>query len=236
MTCVGLWGYSWGPRELPGIGGSASGRRVVTIDIRADSRGFTCACGHSRAGMVCMICVGLEWSHNMDVDLLRGCMWHPGPRFNRINKDTHTNRLQLLFRKTIRKNSKVKRAWLGVMGDRPGSPSRVPRELPGVGGPGLGEAGLYIIGATSLMTIHILFGRLVWISWPHCPYLRPTLRAALRPTASSSDAPAVFSGKLSSLNASCVFLFKSLDFCVIHVFSEDLFVRGLFKEYILCLL
>jgi hypothetical protein len=52
-------------------------------------------------------------------------MWHPGQRFNRIDKDTHTNKLQLLFRKTIRKKSKVKHAWLGVMGDRPGSPSRV---------------------------------------------------------------------------------------------------------------
>jgi hypothetical protein len=42
-----------------------------------------------------------------------------------IDKDTHTNKLQLLFRKPITKNSKVKRAWLGAMGDRPGSPSRV---------------------------------------------------------------------------------------------------------------
>jgi hypothetical protein len=33
--------------------------------------------------------------------------------------------LQLLFRKPITKNSKVKRSWLGAMGDRPGSPSRV---------------------------------------------------------------------------------------------------------------
>jgi hypothetical protein len=33
--------------------------------------------------------------------------------------------LQLLFRKPITKNSKVKRVWLGAMGDRPGSPSRV---------------------------------------------------------------------------------------------------------------
>jgi hypothetical protein len=39
--------------------------------------------------------------------------------------NTHTNKLQLLFRKPITKNSKVKRAWLGVMGDRPGSPSQV---------------------------------------------------------------------------------------------------------------
>jgi hypothetical protein len=42
-----------------------------------------------------------------------------------IDKDTHTNKLQLLFLKPITKNSKVKRAWLGAMGDRPGSPSRV---------------------------------------------------------------------------------------------------------------
>jgi hypothetical protein len=42
-----------------------------------------------------------------------------------IDKDTHTNKLQLLFRKPITKNSKVRRAWLGAMGDRPGSPSRV---------------------------------------------------------------------------------------------------------------
>jgi hypothetical protein len=84
------------------------------------------------------------------------------------DKDTHTNKLQLLFQWPITKNSKVKRAWLGAMGDRPGSPSRVcmsedkvrtkcagktcvglwgyswgPRELSGVGGPGLGEAGRY---------------------------------------------------------------------------------------------
>jgi hypothetical protein len=24
-TCVGLWGYSWGPRELPGVGGPGLG-------------------------------------------------------------------------------------------------------------------------------------------------------------------------------------------------------------------
>jgi hypothetical protein len=42
-----------------------------------------------------------------------------------IDKDTHTNKLQLLFRKPITKNFKVKRAWLGAMGNRPGSPSRV---------------------------------------------------------------------------------------------------------------
>jgi hypothetical protein len=52
-------------------------------------------------------------------------LWHPGPRLNRINKNTHTNKLQLLFWKPITKNSKVKRAWLGAMGDRPRSPSRV---------------------------------------------------------------------------------------------------------------
>jgi hypothetical protein len=50
---------------------------------------------------------------------------HSGSRLNRIDKDTHTNKLQLLFRKPITKNSKVKHAWLGAMGDRPGSPSRV---------------------------------------------------------------------------------------------------------------
>jgi hypothetical protein len=96
--CVGLWGYSWVPRELPGVGGPASGRRVVTIGIRADFRGFTGACGRSCVGMVCMAGVGLEWSHSMahalaldremwpredvpglglideDVDLLRGCV------------------------------------------------------------------------------------------------------------------------------------------------------------------
>jgi hypothetical protein len=70
----------------------------VTIGIRADSRGFTGACGRSCVGMVCMAGVGPEWSHSMahvlaldprtwpredvpglglideDVDLLRGCM------------------------------------------------------------------------------------------------------------------------------------------------------------------
>jgi hypothetical protein len=82
---------------------------------------------------------------------------------NRIDKDTHTNKLQLLFWKHISKNYKVKRAWLGAMGDRLESSSRVcmsedkvhkkgmccsvrrflESELPGVGGPGLGEAGCY---------------------------------------------------------------------------------------------
>jgi hypothetical protein len=52
-------------------------------------------------------------------------LWHPGTRLNSIDKDTHTNKLQLIFWKTIKKNSKVKRAWLEAMGDRPGSPSRV---------------------------------------------------------------------------------------------------------------
>jgi hypothetical protein len=42
-----------------------------------------------------------------------------------IDKDTHTNKLQLLFGKPITKNSKVKRARLGAMGDRPGSPYQV---------------------------------------------------------------------------------------------------------------
>jgi hypothetical protein len=98
-TCVGLWGYSWGPRELPGIG--EPGLRevwVAAIGIRADSRGFMGACDRSCAGMVCMVGVGPKWSHSMAhvlaldsrtwtredvpglglidkaVDLLRGCM------------------------------------------------------------------------------------------------------------------------------------------------------------------
>jgi hypothetical protein len=52
-------------------------------------------------------------------------MRHPGPRLNRIDKDTHTNKLQIFFQKPITKNSKVKRAWLGAMGDRLGSRSWV---------------------------------------------------------------------------------------------------------------
>jgi hypothetical protein len=39
--------------------------RVVTVGNRADSRGFTGACGRSCAGMVCMAGVGPEWSHSM---------------------------------------------------------------------------------------------------------------------------------------------------------------------------
>jgi hypothetical protein len=80
--------------------GPTSRRRVVTIGIRADSRGFTGECGRGCAGMVCMAGVGPKWSHGMahalaldprtwprvdvpslglideDVDLLRGggCM------------------------------------------------------------------------------------------------------------------------------------------------------------------
>jgi hypothetical protein len=41
------------------------GRRVVTNGIRADSRGFTGACGRSCTSMVCMASVGPQWSHNM---------------------------------------------------------------------------------------------------------------------------------------------------------------------------
>jgi hypothetical protein len=43
----------------------ASGRRVITNGIRADSRGFTGVCGRNYAGMVCMAGVSPEWSHNM---------------------------------------------------------------------------------------------------------------------------------------------------------------------------
>jgi hypothetical protein len=54
-----------------------------------------------------------------DVDLLRGVYVTSQPRLNKIDKDTHTNKLQHHFWKPITKNSKVKRAWLGAMGDRP---------------------------------------------------------------------------------------------------------------------
>jgi hypothetical protein len=78
--------------------GPPSARRVITNGTRADSRDFTSICGHSCTGMVCMVGVGPEWSHNMaqapaldtrtwpredvpgfglideDVDLLRGCI------------------------------------------------------------------------------------------------------------------------------------------------------------------
>jgi hypothetical protein len=52
-------------------------------------------------------------------------MKHVTSRLNRIDKDTHTHKLQLLFWKPVTKNSKVKHAWLGAMNDRPGSPSHV---------------------------------------------------------------------------------------------------------------
>jgi hypothetical protein len=88
----------------------------------------------------------------------------PAQRLDRIGKGTRKNKLQLLFRKPITKNSKVKRAWHGAMWvtDRevlPGwrmSEHKVRRKdmcwsvgdilsvlesLSGVGGPGLGEAG-----------------------------------------------------------------------------------------------
>jgi hypothetical protein len=91
-------------------------------------------------------------------------VWHPGLRFNRIDKDTHTNKLQLFFSGSPSlKNSKVKRAWLGAATDRQVLPgcawvrtkcagktyvglwgySWGPRELTGVGRSGLGEAGHY---------------------------------------------------------------------------------------------
>jgi hypothetical protein len=53
------------------------------------------------------------------------CMWHPSPRINRIDKDTHTNKLQLLFWKPVTENSKVMRTLPRAMGDQMGSPSRV---------------------------------------------------------------------------------------------------------------
>jgi hypothetical protein len=39
--------------------------RGFTNVIRADSRGFTGACGRSCAGMVCMASLGPEWLHSM---------------------------------------------------------------------------------------------------------------------------------------------------------------------------
>jgi hypothetical protein len=42
-----------------------------------------------------------------DVDLLRWCMWHPGSRLNRIDIDTHTNKLQLFPEAHLERTSRL---------------------------------------------------------------------------------------------------------------------------------
>ncbi|TVU50364.1 hypothetical protein EJB05_01734, partial [Eragrostis curvula] len=76
--------------------------------IRADSRGFTGACGRSCAGMVRMAGVGPEWSHSMALDART---WPRGdvPGLGLTDEDVG------LLRGSSRKNSEVKRAWLGVI-------------------------------------------------------------------------------------------------------------------------
>jgi hypothetical protein len=90
-------------------------------------------------------------------------VWHSDPRLNRIDKDTHTNKLQLLFWKPIsKKTPKLSvldlERWVTDQEVLPGCAcvrtkcvvglweySWGPRELPGVGGPDLGEAGRYTL-------------------------------------------------------------------------------------------
>jgi hypothetical protein len=64
-SCVGVWEYSWGPRELPDVGrpGLVEAGHFKWYQSRLSQ--FHTACGRGCTGMVCMASVGPGWSHNM---------------------------------------------------------------------------------------------------------------------------------------------------------------------------
>jgi hypothetical protein len=87
-SCVSVWGYSWGLRLLPNVGGPG----LVEAGHYKKSRllWFHRRMCRSCTSMVCMAGVGPEWSHNMANALALDLQtWPRGdvPRLGLIDED-----------------------------------------------------------------------------------------------------------------------------------------------------
>jgi hypothetical protein len=63
-TCVAVWGYSCGPRELLGVGGPSIVEAGHYKRYHNQLSRFQGTCARSYASMVCMAGVGHDWSHS----------------------------------------------------------------------------------------------------------------------------------------------------------------------------
>ncbi|TVU01059.1 hypothetical protein EJB05_53492, partial [Eragrostis curvula] len=111
-----------------------------------------------------------------------------GKGLNRIDRILISTSCNFFSGSSSRKNSEVKRAWLGAMGDRPGSPSRVrtsedkvrrkdmcwyvrsvliPRELPGVRARPRGGGTLQVVSEPTLVVSRARVGAVAqaWCAW-----------------------------------------------------------------------